>query len=217
MAHAPCLHSHFLGNGRTLTPASHISLRHRSQCASITECKESRIGKQPVGVPKGVEVKQEGLTFSVKGPKGELTQTFSPLVKFEKLEDGSYRLYMAKDTRESHAFHGLSRALLNNMVVGVSEGFSKTLSLRGVGYRATLDGDSINLNLGYSQLVKIKIPKGIEVKVERLTTVHISGFNKSEVGQFAAIIRSKREPEPYKGKGVRYIDEFVRQKAGKRR
>lgn len=180
-------------------------------------CKESRIGKAPVAVPQGVQIQQDGLRFTVKGPKGELTKTFSPLVKFDTLEDGSYRLYRAEDTRQANVFHGLTRALLNNMVVGVSEGFKNSIRLVGVGYRAALNGNQLNLSLGFSHPVVLDIPEGIDVQVERLTTLHISGFDKEAVGQFTAVIRAKRPVEPYKGKGVQFVGEKIKLKAGKRR
>jgi large subunit ribosomal protein L6 len=152
----------------------------------------------------------------VQGPKGELQRTLPPLVRIEMREGNILKVDRVNETRQANQQHGLSRSLVSNMVVGVSAGFSKTLTLIGVGYKAAVTGSSITLNLGYSHPVEMPVPAGLAVEVVKNTTVVVSGFDKELVGQFAADIRSKREPEPYKGKGVRYVDEFVRRKEGKR-
>ena len=151
----------------------------------------------------------------LQGPKGELKRTLPSLVTIEQ-EGNVINVLRVNETREANCLHGLSRSLVNNMVVGVNDGFTKTLSLVGVGYKAAATGDNLTLNLGYSHPVEMKVPAGIEVKVEKNTTIMVSGYDKELVGQFAANVRSKREPEPYKGKGVRYVDEYVRRKEGKR-
>lgn len=133
-----------------------------------------------------------------------------------QLEDGTLRVYKKVETRAANATHGLVRALASNMVVGTSTGFTKTLTMIGIGYRSSVAGDKLTLNLGYSHPIEMEVPKGLEVKVEKTTTIHITGADKAVVGQFAADIRKLRPPEPYKGKGVRYEDEFVRRKEGKR-
>lgn len=134
----------------------------------------------------------------------------------QQLEDGTLRVYKKVETRAANATHGLVRALASNMVVGTSTGFTKTLTMIGVGYRSSVQGNKLTLNLGFSHPIEMDVPKGLEVKVEKTTTIHITGADKAVVGQFAADIRKLRPPEPYKGKGVRYEDEFVRRKEGKR-
>lgn len=153
---------------------------------------------------------------SAQGPKGELQRTLPPLVRVSMLDGGAVKVDRANDGRLANQQHGLSRSLVSNMVVGVSDGFSKTLTLIGVGYRAAVVGAQLNLTLGYSHPVEMAIPQGIAVRVEKNTTVVVDGFDREQVGQFAANIRSKRPPEPYKGKGVRYADETVARKEGKR-
>lgn len=177
--------------------------------------KESRIGKKVVIVPKGVDVKIDGQHVAVKGPKGSLEMEVPELIEIMQEEKG-LRLYKRVESRKANELHGLARSLVNNMVVGTSDGFTKVLSLVGVGYRAAVKGDVLTLNLGYSHPVELAIPAGLTVAVERNTTVTISGIDKETVGQFAAVCRDKRPPEPYKGKGVRYKDEFVRRKEGKK-
>jgi large subunit ribosomal protein L6 len=174
----------------------------------------SRIGKMPVEVPSGVDVSVNGTTVKVKGSKGELVREFSERVSFE-LSDGVLTVARVDDTRESRALHGLSRALLANMVSGVAEGFAKTLEIHGVGYRAAMKGSSIELQVGFSHPVVVDPPDGITFDVPEPTRIEIRGIDKEQVGQVAADIRKVRPPEPYKGKGIRYSGEKVRRKAGK--
>lgn len=174
----------------------------------------SRIGKQPVAIPSGVEVKVSGQHVSVKGPKGSLERTFPEEVGFT-LDDSEVRVERPADDRRSRAMHGLARALLANMVTGVSEGYSRELQLVGVGYRAALKGKDLELQVGYSHPVAIEPPDGVSFEVPEPTKVIVSGIDKERVGQASANIRKVRPPEPYKGKGIRYADEYVRRKAGK--
>jgi large subunit ribosomal protein L6 len=174
----------------------------------------SRIGKLPVPVAKGVQVDVQGSTIKVKGPQGELTRTFPQGISFEA-SYGTVAVLRANDEKSTRALHGLSRALLNNMVLGVSQGFTKTLELQGVGYRATQAGEKITLAVGYSHPVEVAPPAGIKLEVEGNNKVHVRGIDKELVGQVAANIRKVRKPEPYKGKGIRYLGEYVRRKAGK--
>lgn len=174
----------------------------------------SRIGKQPIPVPSGVEVKIDGNAVSVKGPKGELSQTFSELLSIE-LEDGNVVVTRPDDSREARSLHGLTRTLVANMVTGVSEGYSKNLEIVGVGYRATLKGSDLELALGFSHPVVITPEPGITFEVPAPNKITVSGIDKQRVGQVAADIRKWRKPEPYKGKGVRYEGEYVRRKLGK--
>ncbi|XP_002977678.2 50S ribosomal protein L6, chloroplastic [Selaginella moellendorffii] len=178
-------------------------------------CKESRIGKRPVEVPKSVNVVLQGPNLSVKGPLGELTRYYPREVSLTRDESGRIVVTRALETRRARQMHGLFRTLTDNMVVGVSQGFEKKLQMVGVGYRATVEPTEIILNVGFSHPVKIKIPDGISVKVEENTRITVSGRDKCAVGQFAAIIRSWRPPEPYKGKGIKYADEVIRRKEGK--
>jgi large subunit ribosomal protein L6 len=174
----------------------------------------SRIGKLPVPVAKNVEVAIDGSTVRVKGPKGELTRDFPAGITFVA-EDGKILVSRPDDEKRSRALHGLSRSLLANMVTGVADGFTRTLELQGVGYRATQSGEKINLAVGYSHPVEIAPPPGIQLEVEGTTKLHVRGIDKELVGQVAANIRKVRKPEPYKGKGIRYLGERVRRKAGK--
>ncbi|XP_004514093.1 large ribosomal subunit protein uL6c [Cicer arietinum] len=180
-----------------------------------TECKESRIGKQPIPVPSNVTIKLEGQDIQVKGPLGELSLTYPREVKVERQDEGILKVSKAVETRRANQMHGLFRTLTDNLVVGVSKGFEKKLQLIGVGYRAMVEGNDVVLNLGFSHPVKMTIPDGLKVKVEENTKITVSGYNKSDIGQFAASIRKWRPPEPYKGKGIKYEDEVVRRKEGK--
>lgn len=174
----------------------------------------SRIGKMPIAVPAGVEVIIDGSTVTAKGPKGELTRTFQPSMTIAQ-EGDQIIVTRADDTRESKSLHGLTRSLVNNMVVGVSTGFSKKLQLVGVGYRAALKGKDLEMQLGYSHPVLVEAPEGITFEVPSQTEIVVSGPSKEQVGQVAADIRKWRKPEPYKGKGIRYEGEVVRRKVGK--
>ncbi len=174
----------------------------------------SRLGKSPISLPKGVEVKVEGQKIQVKGPKGTLTR---PLEKGLSIKVQEGKVLVEKDEKVTlpKTAHGLLRALLNNMIIGVSKGFEKKLSLVGVGYRAALAGKSLDLQLGFSHPTKMQIPEGVQVAVDKSVAIVISGIDKHAVGQFAAAVRAKKPPEPYKGKGIRYEEEYVRKKAGK--
>ncbi len=174
----------------------------------------SRIGNKPVVIPAGVTITQNGTSVTVKGPKGELTREFSPNITLN-IEEGVVTLTRPDDSKENKTMHGTMRANLNNMVVGVSEGFAKALELIGVGYRAQLQGKKLVLNVGYSHPVEFETPEGIEIEVPSNTSIIVKGSNKEVVGELAANIRGTRPPEPYKGKGVRYVGEFVRRKEGK--
>jgi len=175
----------------------------------------SRIGQLPVVVPAGVDVKIKGTHVRVKGPKGELQHTF-PADMAISFEDGEVVVKRPSDERTHRAYHGMTRALINNMVVGVSTGFSKVLEINGVGYRAKLEGKNLILNVGFSHPVKVEPPEGIEFEVDdRTRQIVIKGYDKQAVGHVAADIRKVRPPEPYKGKGIKYLDERIRRKAGK--
>ena len=174
----------------------------------------SRIGSAPITVPSGVDVTIDGNTVTVKGSKGTLSRTFSDKVAVA-VDDGILTVTRHDEERESRALHGLTRSLLANMVTGVSEGYVKELMTVGVGYRASLKGKSIELLVGYSHPVLLDAPEGIEIEVPEPTKIIVKGIDKQKVGQMAADIRSVRPPEPYKGKGIRYVDEYVRRKAGK--
>ena len=176
----------------------------------------SRIGKMPVTVPMGVEVTIEGQDVRVKGPKGELTHTVVDPITVARGEDGSLEVSRPDDERESKALHGLSRSLINNMVLGVTEGYEKKLEIVGVGYRVMARGPAaLELNLGFSHPVPVQAPEGITFSVESPTKFAVQGIDKQLVGEVAANIRKLRKPEPYKGKGVRYAGERVLRKAGK--
>ncbi len=174
----------------------------------------SRIGKSPIPIASGVDVKVAGHGVTVKGPKGTLERTFHDRVTVV-VEEGVARVERNDDDRQTRALHGLSRALLANMVEGVSDGFRKELSIVGVGYRASLKGKDIELLVGFSHPVEILAPEGITFEIPEQTRIIVSGIDKELVGQVAANIRKVRPPEPYKGKGIRYVDEHVRRKAGK--
>jgi len=175
----------------------------------------SRIGRMPVVVPEGVEVKIEGSHVWIRGPKGELSRSFRPEMSIN-FKEGVIAVDRPSDEPQMRAFHGLTRALLNNMVVGVSEGFEKTLQIEGVGYRPEKEGENLVLHLGFSHLVNVPAPSGITFDVDtRARLVKVQGIDKELVGRVAADIRKIRPPEPYKGKGIRYLGEHVRRKAGK--
>jgi large subunit ribosomal protein L6 len=174
----------------------------------------SRIGKAPIQLPSGVTVDIAGSDLTVKGPKGSLTRRFHDKVAFSQ-EDGVITVTRVDEERESKALHGLSRALLANMVVGVSEGYRRELQTVGVGYRAALKGKDLELQVGFSHPVEVTAPDGIDFEVPEPTQIVITGIDKELVGQIAADIRSIRPPEPYKGKGIRYANEQIRRKAGK--
>jgi large subunit ribosomal protein L6 len=174
----------------------------------------SRIGRKPVPVPAGVTVTVDGSTVAVKGPKGQLTRTFRPEMTV-RLEDGVVTVARPTDQKEHRALHGLTRALLANMVQGVTEGFRRSLDIVGVGYRAEKKGNVLVLSVGYSHQVMYPQPEGITISTPSPTTVVVEGIDKQKVGQVAAEIRAVRRPEPYKGKGIRYTGEQVRRKAGK--
>ena len=174
----------------------------------------SRIGYKAVELPAGVEVKQDGNVVTVKGPKGELTREFSDLIKIN-VEGNVVTFERSSDDNKSKSLHGTTRANFHNMVVGVSEGFKKELELRGVGYRAQMQGKKLVLNVGYSHPVEFEEEDGITYETPSATSIIVSGINKVEVGDCAARIRATRAPEPYKGKGIRYVGEFVRRKEGK--
>lgn len=174
----------------------------------------SRIGNKIITIPEGVTVSQNGNQVTVKGPKGELTGSFHPAITI-KIEDSEITFTRPNDLKENRALHGTTRANLNNMVVGVTEGFEKSLELIGVGYRAQLQGSKLVLNVGYSHPVEFTPEDGITVEVPSNTKVIVKGSNKEKVGALAANIRGVRPPEPYKGKGIRYANEQVRRKEGK--
>ena len=175
----------------------------------------SRIGKAPINVPNGVEVSISGQSISVKGPKGTLTHEVPEPISVRQ-DGGALVVERPNDERRSRSLHGLTRTLVNNMVVGVSDGFRKELEIIGVGYRATAQGDDkLELALGFSHPVRIEAPSGITFEVPSATRVNVVGIDKQQVGQVAANIRSIRKPEPYKGKGIRYVGEYVIRKAGK--
>lgn len=174
----------------------------------------SRIGKMPVTIPSGVDVTVDGSTVTVKGGKGELTRTFKDIISI-KVEDGNVIVERPDDSREAKSLHGLTRTLIHNMIIGVSEGYSKKLELVGVGYRAALKGTDLELQLGYSHPVVVPAPENITFEVPSQTEIIVKGISKEQVGQVAANIRAWRKPEPYKGKGIRYEGEYVRRKLGK--
>ena len=175
----------------------------------------SRIGKKTIAVPKGVTVTLDGQSVTVKGPKGESSWTVADEIEVTQKGD-ELSLGLRSDTQRGRAMWGLSRTLVDNMVVGVTTGFEKSLELVGVGYRAAMKGDALSLQLGFSHEVDIAPPAGVSFAVPKQTEIKVSGADKQAVGQIAAVIRKLRPPEPYKGKGVRYADEQVRRKVGKR-
>ncbi len=176
----------------------------------------SRIGKKPVAIPKGVTATINGGELSVKGPKGTLAMPLTDLISYT-LEDEAISVKPANDSKQARAFWGMQRTLVQNLVTGVTEGYSKTLDITGVGYRATAQGKTLKLQLGYSHDVNYDVPAGIEIKTPDNTTVEITGIDKQKVGQVAAEIRRWRKPEPYKGKGIKYRGEFIFRKEGKKK
>jgi large subunit ribosomal protein L6 len=174
----------------------------------------SRTGKKPIAVPEGVEVKISGDLVEVSGPLGRLTQRLYPKIKVTK-KDGQILVERLSNSKYYRALHGLARSLINNLIIGVTKGFRKELIITGMGYRAKLEGRMLNLQLGYSHPVKFPLPEGIEIKVEKQTQIMVSGIDKQLVGEVAAKIRRFRPPEPYKGKGIRYVDEHIKRKVGK--
>ena len=174
----------------------------------------SRIGRAPITVPAGVEIKLDGNTITVKGPKGTLTRQFNANMVIA-MDNGMLTVSRPNDAKENRALHGLTRTLISNMVVGVTEGFKKELDVNGVGYRVAKEGTNLVMNLGYSHQVIMSEIEGITIEVPAPNKIIISGCDKQAVGQFAAEVREKRPPEPYKGKGIKYVDEVIRRKVGK--
>ena len=174
----------------------------------------SRIGRKPINIPAGVEVKVEGTCVTVKGPKGTLTQKFQPAMNIA-VEGAEIVVTRPNDAKENRSLHGLTRTLISNMIIGVTEGFKKELDVNGVGYRVQKQGKNLVMNLGFSHQVIMEEPAGITIEVPNPNSIVISGPDKQQVGQFAAEVREKRPPEPYKGKGIKYIDEHIRRKEGK--
>jgi len=174
----------------------------------------SRIGKAPIPIPQGVEIKQTGPAVEVKGPKGAMSHTIPVGISLQ-VADGVIHVKRDGDAKRIRSLHGLTRTLIANMVTGVTQGFEKGLEIVGIGYRANLQGRNLQLNLGYSHPVIYPLPEGIEVVVEKQNKLTVTGIDKQKVGQAAAEIRSFRKPEPYKGKGIKYIGEQIRRKAGK--
>ena len=174
----------------------------------------SRIGRAPIAIPNGVTVKLENNVVTVKGPKGELVREFNQDMIIE-VEENVLTVKRPSDNKDHRSLHGLTRTLISNMVIGVTEGFTKTLEISGVGYRAAKAGNKVNLSLGFSHPVEVEPPTGISLEVPAPNKIVVSGINKEEVGAMAAKIRGYREPEPYKGKGIKYADEVIRRKVGK--
>ena len=175
----------------------------------------SRIGRAPIAVPAGVDVKIEAdNVVTVKGPKGTLTQKFHPNMQIQQ-EGGVIHVIRPNDLKENRSLHGLTHTLINNMIVGVTEGFKKELDVNGVGYRVAMEGGKLVMNLGFSHQVVVEQPEGITIEAPSANKIVISGCDKQKVGQFAAEVREKRQPEPYKGKGIKYTDEVIRRKVGK--
>ena len=174
----------------------------------------SRIGRKPIEIPAGVEVKLDGTTITVKGPKGTLTRELHPNMTVE-VEGNTISVSRPNDNKENRSLHGLTRTLISNMVIGVNETFKKELEVNGIGYRCEVKGQELTLKIGYSHDVVMIAPEGVTVEVPNPNKVVVSGPDKQKVGQFAANIREKRPPEPYKGKGIKYVDEYIRRKEGK--
>ena len=174
----------------------------------------SRVGKKPIAIPSGVQVNIQGSTLKVKGPGGELTQTLDPRIKVA-VEEGNVVVRRGEEDRKTRSLHGLIRSDISNMLLGVSQGFQKTLEMSGVGFRAQLQGKNIQLSVGFSHPVSFVVPTGIDAKVDKQTIITIKGSNKQLVGQVAANIRAIKPPEPYKGKGIKYSGEVIQRKEGK--
>lgn len=174
----------------------------------------SRIGKRPIAIPNGVKINLQQEIITVEGPKGALSMGIPKGVEL-LIDSGTAQVKRVSDAREDRSAHGLMRTLLSNMVTGVSAGFDKGLEISGVGYRAEITGDVLKMVLGYSNPVEYKIPKGITIKVDKLVNINVSGIDKQLVGKVAAEIRSMKKPEPYKGKGIKYVGERIRRKVGK--
>jgi large subunit ribosomal protein L6 len=175
----------------------------------------SRIGRMPIAVPAGVDVAINGSEVTVKGPKGSLTWVIAEPISASRDESGAIVVTRPNDERKSRALHGLTRTLISNMVIGVTEGYTKTLEISGTGYRVTQQGTGLEFALGYSHPIKIEAPAGITLTVETPTKFHVSGVSKQQVGEVSANLRKLRKPDPYKAKGVRYSGEVIRRKAGK--
>ena len=175
----------------------------------------SRIGKQPITVPAGVDVAIDGRTVTVRGPKGTLSHTVPEPITVQRAQDGTLLVQRPDDERSSKALHGLSRTLVHNMITGVSQGYEKRMEIHGVGYRVVLKGSDLEFSLGYSHPVPVAAPDGITFTVDSPTRFSVAGINKETVGEVAATIRKLRRPDPYKGKGVRYAGEKIRRKVGK--
>ena len=178
------------------------------------EADMSRIGKMPISIPAGVEVKNDNNLITVKGPKGELSRQFNNELGIE-VADGQINVTRPSDDKRHRSLHGLTRTLIANMVEGVTNGYSKTLEIEGVGYRAAKSGNKVNLSLGFSHPVVLEETAAIKLDVPQPNKIVVSGIDKQAVGQFAAEVREKRPPEPYKGKGIKYADEVIRRKVGK--
>ena len=176
----------------------------------------SRIGKRPIAMPAGVSASTEGQTLSVKGPKGTLSLQMLDDISYE-IGEGGISVQPANDSKRARSFWGMQRSLVQNLVTGVTEGFTKTLEISGVGYRAAMQGKNLRLQLGFSHDVNIAVPEGIDIKTPDQTTVEISGIDRQKVGQVAAEIRRWRKPEPYKGKGIKYRGEYIFRKEGKKK
>lgn len=200
---------------RAFTPSStHIRPQRVSVSKLAVFAKESRVGRYPIAVPKGVSLAIEGQTMKVKGPLGNLEWTFHDKVILSH-ENGSVAVKQRDATKLALQFHGISRTLASNMIVGVSAGFTKVMEMVGTGYRSSVAGQDLTLNVGYSNPRVLAIPEGVTVKVEKNTTLTITGYDKVRVGDFCATIRMQRPPEPYKGKGIRYQGEVIKIKEGK--
>ncbi len=174
----------------------------------------SRIGRMPIAVPAGVDVKVDGTTVTVKGPKGTLVKEFKPSMTI-KAEGAAVTVERPDDSKENRALHGLTRTLIHNMIIGVTEGYSKELEVNGVGYRVQKQGKDLVMNLGYSHQVVVSDTDDIKIESPAPNKIIITGIDKQKVGQFASEVRGKRPPEPYKGKGIKYVDEVIRRKEGK--